>query len=184
MPACKDRHSLNNKIPGFSFLEVTLVIIAISILYVIGVDKLLKYRADAEEVSIETLLSTLKLAVSIEIFTQVKKGNIQVLAEADGANPMNYLLDQPRNYIGELQSPDIKTIGPATWYFDTDSRLLIYRVQHPEYFVSELPGPARARFRLNLVYDDNNLNQQFDPYTDKVQGLRLIPNDPYHWKRH
>jgi prepilin-type N-terminal cleavage/methylation domain-containing protein len=167
---------------GFSLLEMIIVVIAIALLFTVAVNRLLQHRLEAEIVSIEMMLGTLRSAMSIEIARRITRGDVTVLEEASGANPMNYLAETPYNYIGELDNPDPASIEPRQWYFDTSSGLLVYRVLHENYFDSPLPGPARARFRVRLVYLDRNDNGDFEANIDQIQGLRLVANEPYRWK--
>jgi hypothetical protein len=159
-----------------------IVVIAIATLYTIAIDRLLQYRLDAEKVSINMLLGTLRSAISLEIANRISKGDISVLEEAAGANPMTYLAVLPHNYLGELDNPDPAAIESGQWYFDTASGLLVYRVLNDNYFDSPLPGPARARFRVRLVYLDRNDNAEFEADIDQIQGLRLQANETYRWK--
>jgi len=63
---------------------------------------------------------------------------------------MRTMMHVPASYAGELDAPAPDRIAPGKWYFDTESRLLVYRVRHGRYFESPLSGPGRARFRVHL----------------------------------
>jgi len=45
--------------------------------------------------------------------------------------------------------------------------------------VTGLNGPPRARFSVELDYDDIDRNGRFDPGRDPVLGLKLVPLEPY-----
>jgi len=42
----------------------------------------------------------------------------------------------------------------GSWYFDTRSRALVYRVRNADYFRGGAGTPALARFAVQLVYED------------------------------
>ncbi len=107
-----------------------------------------------------------------------KTGELEALA---GANPVDWLAETPKGYAGALEDPDPKEIQGYQWYFDESAGVLVYRVRNEAYFRSPVEGPARARFRVSLVYTDNNENGSYDKGVDKVNGLRLAALEPYEW---
>ena len=172
-----------NLAPGFSLLELVVVIGIVVLLLVIAVNKLLPLRADAERTAMEGVLGTLKSALSIEVSAHIAKGKIPALSVLADSNPMRRLSEIPRNYLGELDAPDPATIEGGQWYFDLKSHTLIYRVSevNVDYFKTALPGPARARFAVRLDYDDANGNGRFDNGVDALRGVRLEPLEAYSW---
>lgn len=81
-------------------------------------------------------------------------------------------------YLGELDAPNPADIEPRSWYFDTSSRELIYRVVMEDAFSTNLEGPARIRFALRARYSDQNGAQQD---ASSLVGIRLIELDDYRW---
>lgn len=92
---------------------------------------------------------------------------MQSASEADTAvkavkGEQGHLLELPNNeqssftrgftYLGELDDPSPAEIAPRSWYFDTSSRELIYRVVMDDAFSTDLDGPARIRFALRGRY--------------------------------
>lgn len=170
-----------DKARGFSLIEMVIVIILIGILYVIGADKLLEMRADAERVALENAVGTLQSALNIEAAAYIARDDIQGLYALEGGNPMNRLSKKPKNYLGELPGPDPATIEGGKWYFDTRDGTLVYRVRYGDHFTTALPGPPRARFAVRLDYDDVNGNRVFDKDMEQIQGVRLDALESYAW---
>lgn len=88
----------------------------------------------------------------------------------------------PGNYIGELTAPDPDQIPGGKWYFDGADNMLVYRVNNPEYFYSELEGAPRIRFRIRVEYEDVNADGIFDPAMDNFQTVKLESPEHYEWR--
>jgi hypothetical protein len=106
---------------------------------------------------------------------------VKAFGTLDLSNPMKLWVPPPSNYLGEFTSAEAP-LAPGNWYFDTDEKLLIYRVRFANHFSSNnIQYPELARYQQQLGYRDKNNNQQFDPYIDDVTGLSLQPIDNYRW---
>jgi len=93
---------------------------------------------------------------------------------------MDRLAETPRNYLGELAGISPETLETGNWYFDTNSRTLVYLVDNQVYFTGGADNPPRARFKIRLVYNDLNGNGQYDQ-GEQIEGLRLAPLESYRW---
>ncbi len=169
---------------GFSLFELLVVIIIISILMVIAIQRLLALQVDAERVVMESVVGTLRSALGIKVAeTYVRQGPAG-LAVLESSNPMNLLAEVPANYLGELASTvDPTLLEPGNWYFDTGNRNLVYLVNNTGYFSGGLADPARARFTVRIVYSDKNGDGIYDASVDLIEGLRLAPLESYRWIR-
>jgi prepilin-type N-terminal cleavage/methylation domain-containing protein len=166
---------------GFTLLEMVLVVAIVSVLVIIALDKLSGVRVDAERVAMETVIGSLESALNVTLASHAVKGRLEALAALAGSNPMDLLAKTPRNYLGALSAPDPHAIQGYAWYFDRGAGALVYRVQNVEYFATDLPGPARARWRVALVFDDFDGDGAYQPGLDAVEGLRLETLEPYRW---
>lgn len=160
-----------------------LVILAILILIFISVaiSKIWELRIAAERVGVLQTLGSLRSAVGIKVSELVIHDGITAIGKLHHSNPMQLWSPPPINYLGEFSTSDAP-LEPGIWYFDTDQKLLVYRVRFIDYFSSDnLQYPNLARYQLRLNYRDSNNNQQFDPYIDEPKGLFLQPLDSYRW---
>ena len=170
---------------GFSTLELVIVIILISLLIVIALDRLLSLRVDAERVSVEQIAGTIRSAMGINVAATVaNEGGLQNISRLHRSNPMNLLAETPGTYLGELDNPDPEKIQAGSWYYNKTNRMLVYRVINSGYLETKLKGPARIRFQLRLVFTDNNRNRRYEAGKDDIHGLRLKAVEPYAWKKH
>lgn len=166
---------------GFSFLELILVVTIIGVLFTVAIDRLLILKVEAERTAMAQILGALRSAMSIQVAKHISSGKVTDLPQMAGANPMDWLSEKPENYIGIKDEPDPADITAYKWYFDSYNKWLVYRVGNTDYFSSPLKNAARARFKVNLDYTDNNENGEFDPDTDEIHGLSLKSLEPYKW---
>jgi prepilin-type N-terminal cleavage/methylation domain-containing protein len=167
---------------GFSLLELLIVIVIISVLLVVAIDRLLALRFEAERATVQTVLGALRSALYIEFAAAAAKGEIKRMDTARGSNPMLHLAEKPEGYAGEFYGPEPKVFEPGTWYFDLRDRTLVYVVRFPQQFVTPLAGPPRLRLMVDPDYDDIDRNGRFDAGRDPVRGLKLVPQEPFFWK--
>jgi len=167
---------------AFSLLELVIVIVVISLLLVVAIDRLLALRFEAERVTVQSVIAAMRSALYIEFAGAAAGGQLARLDAAGGSNPMLRLAEKPDGYAGEFFGADPALFEPGTWYFDTRERAIVYIVRFPERFETPLAGPPRARLRVEPDYDDLDRNGRFDPGRDPVRGLKLVPLEPFLWK--
>jgi general secretion pathway protein G len=167
---------------GFSLLELLIVIVIISVLLVVAIDRLLVLRFEAERAMVQTVIGAMRSALYIEFAAAAARGEMKRMDKAAASNPMAYLAEKPESYIGEFYGPDPKVFEPGTWYFDLRDGTLVYVVRFPQQFVSSLAGPPRLRLAVQPDYDDLDRDGKFDAGTDPVRGLKLVPLEPFFWK--
>jgi len=167
---------------GFSLLELLIVVVIISLLMVVAIDRLLKLRYEAERVMVQSVVAALRSALYIEFSASTARVEKDRLASLRGSNPMLRLSDKPDSYAGEFYGPDPAVFEPGTWYFDSRDHALVYVLRFPDEFVSPLSGPPRVRFRIEPDYDDIDHNGRYDPGRDPLLGLKLVPVEPFSWR--
>ena len=167
---------------GFSLLELLIVIVIISVLLVVAIDRLLLLRFEAERATVQTTIGAMRSALYIEFAAAAARGEISRMDKAGGSNPMTRLAEKPEGYVGEFYGPDPKVFEPGTWYFDLRDRALVYLVRFPQQFTTALDGPPRLRLVVEPDYEDLDRNGRFDAGRDPVRGLKLVPLEPFFWK--
>ena len=164
---------------GFSLLELVVVIIIISVLLAVAIDRLMRLQVVAERAAMETVIGHLQSAIGLTISEHIAKDRIPELTKYIDSNPMALLADTPVNYLGSVAGTP-KIIETGSWWYDTNSRTLVYHVGNPQNFLSEGPENGLAKFKIRPVYDDNNHNGRFDR-GDTLVGLKLSPLARYRW---
>ncbi len=141
---------------GFTLLEFVVVITLISVVSTVFVDRLLYYSEMAEKTAMEQVLGVLQSATTMRsgaLFAHAQNDRIEAMPKE---NPMKWLAEVPRNYLGEYYSPDINALQPGSWYYDLHARELVYLVDRGRRFITRSDGCKWIRFRVELVYDDLN----------------------------
>lgn len=156
---------------GFSFLELTLVVILVVVLYVVAMDRILPLRGDAEAAAAATIVGASRSAIGLEVAARILNDGVDSVEGLDGINPMRLLAEQPDNYLGEVSGVNPANLPVGHWYFDLESRELVYLVRFGEYFRTEMPGPPRLVFRTELVYNER----------DELAGVRLARVNAFVW---
>lgn len=165
---------------GFTLLEMMIVASLIAILFVVALDRIWILRIEAERVAVAQVVGVLRSALGIEVARRVLRSGVETLAELDGANPMELLAQLPPGYRGSLSSGQAGSVQRGEWYFDTDNRLLVYRVRFAEAFHSEA-ADDRASYRVVLRYGDRDGDGRFDQDRDELYGLDLLPQGEFRW---
>ena len=166
---------------GFTYLELVFVIIILSLLYVFGIDKLLKLRVDAEAAGLAYAISGLQVALSLQMAEMVARGEMHKLSMLVGQNPMDWLLQTPEGYVGKRSPQQVGDVEPGQWYFDEAAGELVYRVRFVRYFQADQGDSPEVRLKVGLIFADKNRNGRFDRQKDDVQGVRLQTVTPYRW---
>ncbi|TDY03835.1 prepilin-type N-terminal cleavage/methylation domain-containing protein [Thiohalophilus thiocyanatoxydans] len=174
-PRCPSRQ------PGFTLLELVLVVLIISIMGLIAIDRLFEYRIDAERAMIQTVTGNIRSGLGMAIAERVARDRIDTVNDLEHTNPVEFLSQPPNNYLGEIDN-ESQVNEEGVWYFDTSESALVYRVRFGDYFNTPLSGAPRVRYRIQLVYNDNNRNNRLDPGTDDVTGLDLVTLEDYEWE--
>ncbi|WP_127474655.1 hypothetical protein [Sulfurivermis fontis] len=163
--------------------QLVLVTLLILIFIVIATRRIWELRIVAEQTHVIHTVGALQSAIGIEVMKRVLRGGIAAVADMDLADPMDYLDPdrRPRNYqrLGGPLPPE--QMVPRRWYYEPQQGILIYRVDHGEYLETELPGPPRIRFQLQLRYEDRNGNGRYDADSDALGGVSLVTLEPYRW---
>lgn len=168
---------------GFSAIELAVVLCLVAGIGAVMVGRVEALQASAERAKMDHVIAALRSAAALEFASYVIGGKKGHSTKLDGTNPMDRLAEKPANYLGELEAPEPSEIRPGYWYFDKRRKLLVYRVRHDGWFETGLPGPPRARFKLQLLYADAKWSRPFESATVALQGLIVAPAEPYRWRQ-
>lgn len=164
---------------GFTLFELAVVICIVSIVATILVGRVERLQAAAERAQMESVLGALRSGLTLQAAQAVAQGRQAELIALIGTNPMESLLEPPPNYLGEVELAATTEVPGGSWYFDRTLGLLVYRVRHESYFASDLAGPARARFKFQLMESEPAHGLRMDPHG--VRGITLAAVEPYRW---
>ncbi|HZX33559.1 MAG TPA: type II secretion system protein [Rhodocyclaceae bacterium] len=121
---------------GFTLLELAVVIVVVSILAGIGLERLRFYQEAAEAAVVDNGISTLKTALHIRSAELISANRWEELRRLPQRNPFDLMEEKPGNYGGAWQVG----AAPGYWYFDEAAQQVVYRVSRSERFLAEDGG--------------------------------------------
>ena len=163
---------------GFSLFEIIIVVLLIGVMMSIAIDRMLQLQIVAERVSVQQLLGTLKGVVNLQAADIVVHKGLSSMRTLEKSNPMLYLQEPPKNYLGIKDDRDAGQLKKGIWYFDPNKNILVYIVENTDYFVTSLSGTPRIRFQVSLIYKNNIDTGR----ADEIRGVTVKSLDDYHWK--
>lgn len=166
---------------GFTLLELVVVIIIISIIGLVAINRFWHWSVIAERAGMQTVVGNIRTALGLETSRLALRQQLSQLPTLVGSNPMALLAQAPDSYLGEIENEQ-QVHQDGVWYFDSHERLLVYRLRYSEGFSTELTGAPRVRYRIKLIYNDNNHNGRFDSKSDDIGGLDLVPVETFTWQ--
>jgi len=157
---------------GFTLLELVVVVVIVGVLLKVAIDRLLPYLDEAERVAVLTVESQLKSTLVMEAAQRIVRGQSASIAELERTNPMALLLEAPENYVGVRRS-DAGNLPERGWYFDPDTKRLVYRIGEP--YSPRLRGRKwqSPEFEVRVIFEDRDADGVFDAANDEVFGVRL-----------
>ncbi|MDY6983375.1 MAG: hypothetical protein SV422_09815 [Pseudomonadota bacterium] len=165
---------------GFSLFEMVVTICSIVILYMVAEQRLNDLPAAAERANFHAVLQQIKAGVNFEMIKRLAEGRSDQMRQLEGTNPMNFLIETPSNYGGELVSVTDAVRRRNAWYYETSTGQLVYvvggsSIDDVQVVVAGVPVRlGQIRFRITNVYGNGG---------GDFQGLVLTPVNPYNWVR-
>lgn len=167
---------LFQRVMGFTLFELFVAAALIGVLALVLLNRLSLIQEEAEKAAMDRDLATLNSAIAFRMAELITANRVPEIARLAGKNPMDWLQRKPVNYVGTYNHPKPGVIPPGSWYFDTGSGELVYRVQHGAHFLAP-PGQSKsARFRV--VLDGNGASSAAN---GAMPGIRLVSVSPYQW---
>jgi hypothetical protein len=121
---------------GFTKFEFAISCVLVCILAAVLLDRLAMYRDETERAQVERVVGALRAAL------QFKAGELMVLSRHSDAdkfleqNPMDWLVEKPKNYLGEYYFAKPEVLQKGNWYFDRSNKTLVYLLNNGKSFES------------------------------------------------
>ncbi len=158
---------------GFTLLELVVVITIISILVAVALEKLLPYLDAAERAAVLRIEGQLRSALVLVAAERIARGRSATITELEDSNPVNFLAEPPKNYLGELTNDVLAGVPVRHWYFDGGLRRLVYRLGEP-YSRAESTIPREdPAFAVNVSFVDIDGDGRFEASRDQLYGVHL-----------
>ncbi|MBT9612117.1 MAG: type II secretion system protein [Burkholderiales bacterium] len=172
---------MSRRTHGFTLIEFLVVIIIISTLGAVLLDRMFFYQEAAEKAAMEQIAGTLRSALHLQIADRLLKGKTSDIAALGQDNPMDWLAEPPANYLGERFGSQAGAVPKGNWYFDLKDKQLVYVVARGTHFAPDKQGLKVVRYQVRLVYGRTaQANLNFADKTE-VNGVILALVEPYRW---
>lgn len=140
---------------GFTVFELAIATILIAVLTSLLLSRLHSYQRDAQQVAVQRLVGALRTALSVKS-AQLSVAKMEhELPRIIDENPMSWLVEAPRNYVGEYYSPEGNALPDDSWYFDRAKKELVYIESGPKTF----PRREQTLLRFKVRFTDLNVQQ-------------------------
>ena len=159
--------------PGFSLLELVVVIALIGTLIAVAAYRLLPYIDEAERVAVLRVEGQLRSTLMLEAAERIVRGQSTTISALEGSNPIKFLLEPPKNYVGERLRREIEQLPARRWYFELDGQRLVYRLGEPFGPSVDAEPVEDPAFQVRVAFADTNGNGVFEAQREELHGVRL-----------
>lgn len=161
---------------GIALFESLLIVIMISLLFLIALERLLPLRGQAESGAVLASIGAMQASLGSEVAARVLREGAEALPGFAASNPVDLLLKPPGGYVGARASVDPAALAPGEWAFDVGRGVLVYRVRYAQYFEGSLMDPPRGEWRIELHYGGDATAP------GDIRGVLLTPLARTRWR--
>jgi prepilin-type N-terminal cleavage/methylation domain-containing protein len=136
---------------GFTLIELTVVIVVISLLFLAAAERFLYWEERAEKAAMESVLAAVKMGLQIRAAELMMSNRPSAVAALQIENPMRWLDQPPSNYAGDM---DVAA-KPAYWYYDAKDHELVYSPKSNSYLETGQSASKELRFRVTVLREAN-----------------------------
>ena len=166
---------------GFTLLELVVVVSIIALLAGLLVERIGFFSERAEKAAMEGTLSVLRAALHLRAVSLIAKDRIDDLRGLGDGNPMDWLAEQPPNYLGAFDGKPPHVPDRGSWFFDRQSRMLVYEVYRTRHFVPGREGDNAIRFKVVVDFGPLEGDASQKNMLTGLKRLAIIPTEPYRW---
>ena len=161
---------------GASMLEFAIVVLVAGIVAVVFLDRVSFYLEQAEKAAMQRTAADLTWALRIRVAELMLANNAGAIGQLEGANPVEALDFQLANYFGEGGTRDEAGVPPGRWFFNRESRELVYFPNYDSAFTRAAGARARVSWRIAVVRDVARPGASPKPSWARFDLVR-----PYRW---
>ncbi|MFA7293124.1 MAG: hypothetical protein WC023_12870 [Rhodocyclaceae bacterium] len=151
---------------GFGLVDLAVALAVLAILLYFLLDRVLYMQEVAEKTEVEETVRSINYGLRLEAASRLARGPDPGRLALEKDNPVKWLNAPPRNYIGEHEKAPAHA-KPGYWYYQLQSRQLIYRPNRAERLRVEGLKEKELRFDVRR----NGVSSQ----------PRLVPHPAYVW---
>lgn len=161
----------------YSLVELAAAGAIVAALVAVFLHQVRYYQEQAERSAVQSTVAALQNALASRAMEVLLKGNPQQIGQIEEENPMDWLAQQPSNYVGVFYGQPLERIPGGGWYFDRATRTLVYQVWRTDHFKSGSDAKADIHFRVVAEYG----NLAPGSSAQGLKWLQIAPARPYRW---
>jgi prepilin-type N-terminal cleavage/methylation domain-containing protein len=179
----------NGSSRGFTLFEMVVAICVIAILYMVVERRMNELPAAAERASFLVVLEQIRTGVTLEVVRRMADGLAHELFALEGSNPIDFLLEKPSNYGGELHLVTDAVPRRGAWYYELATGQLVYVVGRAsvENVWVDVAGisvhTGQIRMQVVNVYQEATTQQDTTGERENWLGLGLREVQQYRWEQ-
>ena len=132
---------------GATFVEFAVSMALMAIFVGVLVERALYYQEYAEKTAMEMTARNIRTGLRYKVADMILDNRMSEIPTLAGGNPLNWLVERPPNYLGELESAPMDE-PKGQWYFDKRNRELVYTVNNRRHFSPSTYRDFCVRYRL------------------------------------
>ena len=161
---------------GAGILQFSFVILIVGVLMVVLLDRVDFYRELAEKTAMEQLAREMGWALRLRAAELMLANRNDEIGGLDGVNPVDATEMQLANYAGAGTSAQEANVAGGHWYFNTQTRELVYFPELTSNFVKDPPVRPRIAWRVVVIRQATQPGGRPRP-----QWVRFELTTPYRW---
>lgn|GEM_PF-999682 len=156
-------------------LEFPLVVILLGTLWHVAFDHTKEGEELGEKAAVEFTIRNVRSGLEMEMAERMLTGHERKIAEMAGSNPVLWLEKPPQGYLGEFSTAPEK-FPPATWYFDKQRKMLIYKPSRTDNLTCNQCDQVSGHILLSW-----RIQGMGNPMFGRGDRMRIVPVAPYTW---
>ncbi len=135
---------------GVSFLELVVCMALMGIFVSVLLERAFYYQEYAEMTAMVSTAENIRTGLRFKVADLILGDRVSEIQTLADENPLNWLVDRPPNYLGELDSVPLDE-PKGQWYFDKRNRELVYTVNNRRHFSPSAYQDFSVRYRAMRV---------------------------------
>ena len=125
------------KTAGFTLFEFAVAAIIVALLAGVLVNRIRFYQEQTEMARLEQTVGILRAALQFKVSRLVVANKEHEFSGIVDENPIEWLVERPKNYLGEYYSPQVNTLPKGNWYYDRSDKSLNYLLDNEKSFTGK-----------------------------------------------
>ncbi len=156
---------------GFTLLELVVSLLVVVILYGVLSVRLGGVAESAERAAMYGMLGQIRQQINVRLASFYIEGAPHKVKNLIQENPFSWISPPAKQYAGEVGEEADEKLLEGHWYFDRNTKQLVYRVQRNKHLKIEGDEQRNLKFVLKLNGNAADNLKQGAVYSIKIQSV-------------